>query len=88
MAVRFCLPLPWYTLVMIDIIAEIAGWIATILRASGMLAKKPMAVKLLVSGGNALWLANGAMKGNAPLIASNALCLIIMGVELVKNRKK
>lgn len=73
---------------MLDIIAEIAGWVATFLRASGMLAKKPMAVKLLVSGGNALWLANGVMKGNAPLIASNAICLVIMIFELIKSRKK
>lgn len=73
---------------MLDIIAEIAGWVATFLRASGMLAKKPMAVKLLVSGGNALWLANGVMKGNAPLIASNAICLVIMAFELIKSRKK
>ena len=73
---------------MLDIIAEIAGWVATFLRASGMLAKKPMAVKLLVSGGNALWLANGVMKGNAPLIASNAICLVIMVFELIKSRKK
>ena len=53
-----------------------------------MLAKKPLAVKLLVSGGNALWLANGIMKGNVPLIASNAICLVIMAVELVRNKKK
>ena len=77
-----------YTEIMLDIIAEVAGWVATILRASGMLAKKPLAVKLLVSGGNALWLANGIMKGNAPLIASNAICLVIMGIELVRNKKK
>lgn len=73
---------------MLDIIAEVAGWVATFLRASGMLAKKPLAVKLLVSGGNALWLVNGIMKGNAPLIASNAICLVIMAIELVRNKKK
>lgn len=77
-----------YTEIMLDIIAEVAGWVATILRASGMLAKKPLAVKLLVSGGNALWLANGIMKGNVPLIASNAICLVIMAVELIRGRKK
>lgn len=77
-----------YTETMLDIIAEVAGWVATILRASGMLAKKPLAVKLLVSGGNALWLANGIMKGNAPLIASNAICLVIMAIELVRNKIK
>lgn len=73
---------------MLDIIAEVAGWVATILRASGMLAKKPLAVKLLVSGGNALWLVNGIMKGNIPLIASNAICLVIMIIELVRTKRK
>lgn len=48
---------------MLDIIAEVAGWVATILRASGMLAKKPLVVKLLVSGGNALWLAKWHYEG-------------------------
>lgn len=73
---------------MLDIIAEIAGWVATVLRASGMLAKKPLAVKLLVSGGNALWLYNGILTNNLPLIASNGICLVIMVVELVRNKIK
>lgn len=73
---------------MLYIISQIAGWIATALRAGGMLAKKPMSIKLLVSAGNALWALSGALTGNIPLIVSNVLCLIIMAVELVRNKKK
>lgn len=36
---------------MLYILSQIAGWIATFFRASGMLAKKPMTVKWLVSIG-------------------------------------
>lgn len=36
---------------MFYIISQIAGWIATAFRAGGMLAKKPLTVKLLVSCG-------------------------------------
>lgn len=39
---------------MFYIISQIAGWIATAFRAGGMLAKKPLTVKLLVSVGNLL----------------------------------
>ena len=72
---------------MFYILSQVAGWIATGLRASGMLAKNPMTIKLLVSGGNAGWLLSGILTGNIPLIVSNGLCLVIMGVELVRNRK-
>lgn len=73
---------------MLYVISQIAGWIATALRAGGMLAKKPMNIKLLVSAGNALWALSGALTGNIPLIVSNVLCLIIMAVELIRNKKK
>lgn len=69
-------------------IAEICGWIATFFRASGMLMKDANRVKYLVSLGNGLWAINGILTGNAPLIASNVICLVIMGVDIVKNRKK
>lgn len=72
---------------MLYILSQVAGWIATALRAGGMLAKKPMNIKLLVSGGNALWMCSGILTENVPLIVSNALCLVIMAVELIKNKK-
>lgn len=64
---------------MIDLI----GWIATIFRASGMLAKRADLVKWLVSIGNLFWMINGIMTHNAPLIASNAICLAVMVWEIV-----
>ena len=73
---------------MLYIISQIAGWIATAFRAGGMLAKKPMTVKLLVSVGNLGWAISGVLTGNVPLIVSNVLCLVVMAVELVRNRKK
>lgn len=73
---------------MLYIISQIAGWIATFFRAGGMLAKKPMTVKLLVSAGNLGWCISGILTGNIPLIVSNALCLLVMAVELVRSRKK
>lgn len=73
---------------MLYIISQIAGWIATLFRAGGMLAKKPMTVKLLVSVGNLGWAISGVLTGNIPLIVSNVLCLVVMAVELVRNRKK
>lgn len=73
---------------MLYIISQILGWIATAFRAGGMLAKKPMLIKLLVSGGNLGWMISGILTGNVPLIVSNALCLVIMAIELVRNRKK
>ena len=73
---------------MLYIISQIAGWIATFFRAGGMLAKKPMTVKLLVSAGNLGWAISGVLTKNIPLIVSNVLCLIVMAVELVRNKKK
>lgn len=69
-------------------LASLVGWIATIFRASGMLAKSPNAVKYLVSAGNLCWLINGVLTINHPLIASNAICLLIMGVDLIRKTKK
>lgn len=73
---------------MIYIISQVLGWIATAFRAGGMLAKKPMVIKLLVSGGNLGWMVSGILTANIPLVVSNALCLIIMVVELVRNKIK
>lgn len=67
-------------------IANIIGWIATIFRGAGMLAKRANMVKYLVSVGNLFWLINGILTDNAPLIASNGFCLVIMIYELVKRR--
>ena len=74
---------------MIGLIANIVGWIATFFRAAGMLMKRAMLVKALVSVGNALWLANGLLTHNAPLVASNGICLAIMLYEIIiTNIKK
>ena len=70
------------------VISQVLGWLATGARAAGMLAKKPMNIKLLVSLGNLGWLCSGILTNNLPLIASNALCLVIMTVELVRTKKK
>ena len=70
------------------IISQIIGWLATIFRAGGMLAKNPNRIKLLVSAGNLGWMVSGILTGNIPLIASNAICLIVMAVELIKARGK
>lgn len=71
---------------MFYIVSQIAGWIATAFRAGGMLAKKPLTVKLLVSVGNLLWAVSGLLTGNVPLIVSNVLCLCVMAVELVRKK--
>lgn len=73
---------------MLYIISQIAGWIATFFRAGGMLAKKPMTVKLLVSAGNLGWAISGILTKNVPLITSNVLCLCVMVVELARSKKK
>lgn len=73
---------------MIYIISQVAGWIATIFRAGGMLAKNAKTVKILVSIGNLGWMISGILTANIPLIVSNALCLVVMAVELIKERKK
>lgn len=73
---------------MLYIISQIAGWIATFFRAGGMLAKKQMTVKLLVSAGNLGWAISGVLTKNIPLIVSNVLCLLVMAIELARNKKK
>ena len=70
---------------MLYILSQIAGWVATFLRAGGMLAKEPLTIKLLVSAGNLGWLISGILTANVPLVVSNGLCLIIMVVELVRK---
>ena len=70
---------------MLLIITEIIGWIATIFRSAGMLVKSANAVKYLVSIGNLFWMINGILTQNIPLIASNAICLIIMLIEIIRN---
>lgn len=72
---------------MLYIVSQILGWLATFFRAGGMLAKKPLTVKLLVSVGNLGWMLSGICTGNIPLIVSNALCLVVMVVELIRGRK-
>lgn len=72
---------------MLYILSQVLGWIATVFRAGGMLAKKPMTVKLLVSVGNLGWMLSGVLTGNVPLVVSNALCLVVMAVELVRGKK-
>ena len=71
---------------MIGLIAEIIGWVATFFRSAGMLCKSANAVKYLVSLGNLCWLGNGILTHNYPLIASNAICLVIMLFEIVKTQ--
>lgn len=71
---------------MIVVLAEIIGWIATVFRSAGMLCKSANMVKYLVSIGNLCWMVNGIMTQNLPLIVSNAICLIIMMFEIVKNK--
>ena len=72
---------------MLYIVSQILGWIATFFRAGGMLAKKPLTVKLLVSVGNLGWMLSGICTVNIPLIVSNALCLVVMVIELIRGRK-
>lgn len=70
------------------VLSQILGWLATFLRGGGMLAKKPDMIKYLVSGGNLLWAASGLLTGNIPLVVSNVVCLVIMGVDIIKNKKE
>ena len=69
------------------IISQILGWIATVFRAGGMLAKKQMTVKMLVSIGNLGWAISGILTNNVPLVVSNVLCLLVMAVELLRSKK-
>lgn len=73
---------------MLEIINFVVSWTAVFFRAGGMLAKKPMTVKLLVSAGNLGWAISGILTKNVPLIVSNVLCLLVMVVELVRNKNK
>lgn len=73
---------------MLETINAIIAWSATFFRASGMLAKKPMTVKILVSIGNLGWMLSGVLTANIPLVVSNALCLVVMVVELIRDKKK
>lgn len=73
---------------MLEIINTIVSWIATFFRAGGMLAKDPTTVKRLVSVGNLGWMLSGILTGNIPLVVSNAVCLIVMVVEIIKSRRK
>ena len=70
------------------ILIEIIGWIATVFRSWGMLVKSANAVKWLVSIGNLFWMINGILTRNIPLIASNAICLAIMMIDVVKVKIK
>lgn len=72
---------------MLYILSQILGWLATFFRAGGMLAKKPMQVKILVSVGNLGWMLSGICTRNIPLIVSNAVCLVVMIIELIKEKK-
>jgi hypothetical protein len=72
---------------MMYVISQALGWLATGFRAGGMLAKKPMTVKLLVSVGNLGWMLSGVLTGNVPLVVSNALCLVVMVFEIIKNKR-
>lgn len=72
---------------MLSVIAEILGWIATVFRGAGMLAKKALLVKYLVSIGNLFWMLNGILTHNVPLVVSNGFCLAVMGYEIIKNWK-
>lgn len=69
-------------------IAALIGWVATLFRACGMLAKSPDKVKYLVSIGNFFWMLNGFLTHNAPLVASNFICLAVMLYEIIKQRHK
>lgn len=73
---------------MIYIISQLCGWLATAFRAGGMLAKKTKTVKMLVSIGNFGWMVSGILTANIPLIVSNALCLVVMAVELIRNNDR
>lgn len=70
------------------VLIEIIGWIATIFRSWGMLAKSANSVKILVSIGNTGWLLSGILTRNTPLIASNAICLVIMLIDIIKEKWK
>lgn len=68
------------------ILAEILGWIATVFRGAGMLVKHANMVKYLVSIGNLFWMLNGILTKNLPLIVSNGFCLVVMIIEIIRNK--
>lgn len=70
------------------VISQIFGWIATFFRAGGMLVKDPMRIKWLVSIGNLGWMISGILTANVPLIVSNAICLVVMMIEIIKNYRR
>lgn len=70
------------------VISQVFGWIATFFRAGGMLVKDPMRIKWLVSIGNLGWMISGILTANVPLIVSNAICLVVMMVEIIKNYRR
>lgn len=70
------------------IVSQIFGWIATFFRAGGMLVKDPMSIKWLVSIGNLGWMISGILTANVPLIVSNAICLVVMIIEIIKNYRR
>lgn len=70
------------------IISQVLGWGATAFRAGGMLAKDAMMVKWLVSIGNLGWAISGLLTENVPLVVSNVLCLVIMVIEIIRNKKE
>lgn len=72
---------------MLEIINAIISWASVFFRAGGMLAKNAKTVKVLVSIGNLGWMISGILTANIPLIVSNALCLVVMAVELIRSRK-
>lgn len=67
---------------------ELLGWIATLFRGAGMLAKRADIVKYLVSIGNFFWMMNGIFTKNVPLVVSNAFCLVVMLWDIIQNYKK
>lgn len=73
---------------MLSVINFIVSWTAVGFRAGGMLAKNPNKIKLLVSAGNLGWMISGILTANIPLIASNAICLVVMIVELARKHDK
>lgn len=70
------------------ILAEIMGWVATVFRGAGMLVKKAILVKYLVSIGNLFWMINGILTKNVPLIVSNGFCLAVMLYEIISTKVK
>lgn len=70
------------------ILPEIFGWVATFFRSAGMLCKSANLVKYFVSAGNLFWLISGLLTHNRPLVASNAICLAIMAIEIIRLKRK